>query len=370
MAVFGPYKQYVMSAEANWFDRFDRRIRKEEFIEILLMERQKAMASENILSGFRRTGIAPFDPTFLPRIPSSSQNSAQDTNAPLKNSMEWIFQVLQPGNFSHDIQPKSGICVALNPEAFEKITSILPRSSSDSSESSIDSDTDAGSDTSEKQSCQGRSPTKGRVRRSESNLSSLLDRMSAGFRTVDLAVGNVQISVNDIRSSFDTFRGTIEVHETRITQHDHDIAELRSRHDHDIAELRSEHDHDIAELRSEHDHDFSELRSQLGIWHDRSIAELRSSAHAELQYLCKGLHRKISECDQYRSELSALQAQVEELQKAGRRTRVQQARKQSGRLDSGEVLEDALGRSLRCLQQKQQEERLGLLVCLTIIYCL
>jgi hypothetical protein len=307
-----------MKAEENWFDRFDGRIQKDEFIKILLMERQKAMTSENILSGFRKTGISPSDQMFLSRIPSSSQNAAaQDTNVLLKNSMEWIFQILQPGNSSH-IQGKNGICVASNPEAFEKITSISPRSSSDSSESSIDIDADAGSDTSsEKLSCEGRSPTKGRVRRAESNLSSIMDRMSAGFDTVDLAVGNVQTSVNDIGSSVDTFRRTTEAHETRITQHDHDITELRSRHGHDIAELRSRHDHDIAELRSEYDRDLSELGIQLGIRHGRSITELRSGAHAELQYLCEEFHRKISECDQYMSELAALRAQVEELLKAG-----------------------------------------------------
>jgi hypothetical protein len=124
------------------------------------------MTSEDMLSGFPKTGIALIDPTFLSRIPSSSQNAAQDTNVLLKNSMEWIFQVLQPGNSSHDIQAKNGICVASNPEAFEKITSISPRSGSDSSESSIDIDADAGSDTSEKLSCKGRSPTNGRVRTS------------------------------------------------------------------------------------------------------------------------------------------------------------------------------------------------------------
>jgi hypothetical protein len=36
VAVFGPYKQHVMKAEENWFDRFERRIKKEEFIQILM----------------------------------------------------------------------------------------------------------------------------------------------------------------------------------------------------------------------------------------------------------------------------------------------------------------------------------------------
>jgi hypothetical protein len=98
VAVFGPYKQYVLSAEKHWYERFKRRIGKEEFIEILLKERHSAMTPENILSGFRKPGNAPFDPTLLSRIPSSTQTAAQTANCPIKNSMEWIFQVLQPGN--------------------------------------------------------------------------------------------------------------------------------------------------------------------------------------------------------------------------------------------------------------------------------
>ena len=43
VTVFGPYKQYVLSAEKHWYERFKRRIGKEEFIEILLKERHSAM---------------------------------------------------------------------------------------------------------------------------------------------------------------------------------------------------------------------------------------------------------------------------------------------------------------------------------------
>ena len=134
--------------------------------------------------------------------------------------------------------------------------------------------------------------TKIRARHAEVNLSSIHDLISAGFHDISGRFGNLQISVNE---SPDTFRCTIEAHETRINRHDLEIDELRSQNDQ----------------------------------HERDIADLRRSTHSQLQYLYRGLQSKISQCDHYKGRLAAVEAQIEELQKAGRRTRAQLPRKKS-----------------------------------------
>ena len=148
--------------------------------------------------------------------------------------------------------------------------------------------------------------------------------MIEGFHDLRISVNNGQSSVDSLNESMDTFQRVNEAHETRINRHDLEIDELRSQNDQ----------------------------------HERDIADLRRSTHSQLQYLYRGLHKKIADCDHYKGRITLLEAQVEDLQNAGRRTRAQQpARKVSGRTDSGEVLEDALRKCLRTQQLKLQKQQ-------------
>jgi hypothetical protein len=171
------------------------------------------------------------------------------------------------------------------------------------------------------------------LRGGQLELRDLLHDMSRQFAST---FAKFQRSNNE---SGDRFRDVLEVHNSRINQHDHDIAEL------------------TIQLR-ELEKGIAEVTSQLNAQHDQDISGLRRRDNTDLQYLYRGLHKKIADCDHYKGRITLLEAQVEDLQNAGRRTRAQQpARKVSGRTDSGEVLEDALRKCLRTQQLKLQKQQ-------------
>jgi hypothetical protein len=187
----------------------------------------------------------------------------------IKNSMEWIFRVLQPGNSCHDIESGEGICLALCPDAFEIFFPSPPESSAGSSDTSMDGvDLDAASplvtafdddshlsldDSPQPPSPAGgyddfqdeysSTPTKIRARHAEMSLSKMYNGMTGGFRNLESGVDSLQKKHNE---SLDVFRRTVETHESRMRQHEQDNADMRRL----IAELRNQQDRDITELKN------------------------------------------------------------------------------------------------------------------------
>jgi hypothetical protein len=133
VAVFGAYKENLLECQAEWFEAAKRRIHTQEFIDILLEERKRAMTPENILAGFQKAAIFPFDGNYFSRIPQSRQRPSKDSRDFLKDAMAWISRVLRLNGTNFDLEGNNGIYLVSNPEALSAITQTDASAVNDSS---------------------------------------------------------------------------------------------------------------------------------------------------------------------------------------------------------------------------------------------
>jgi hypothetical protein len=81
VAIFGPLKR-CLAVETDKVSRYDsHRIPRSEWAKMLVRARSKTMTPENVRSGFRTTGLAPFHPErVLRQLPDAHQHPAPSTS--------------------------------------------------------------------------------------------------------------------------------------------------------------------------------------------------------------------------------------------------------------------------------------------------